>query len=92
MKKILSITLLSTLALAAFSCSDSDDDSSNSSNCKTCETAAAGVSVSTEYCDNGDGTMTTTVNGILASDSIAIPGGNFNTYITGLQAAGVNCN
>ncbi len=47
------------LALGFVACGSDDDDDEGSKNCKECEV----LSFATTFCDNGDGTMTTTVLG-----------------------------
>ena len=61
MKNLLTIALFG--ATLVFTACGSDDDSTNSSNeCKTCEIDLI-ETITTKYCDNGDGTITITVDG-----------------------------
>lgn len=93
MKKIITLCFaLSSLALVSTSCGSDDDDSSANNNCTTCETTTVGVTVSSEYCDNGDSTMNVSVNGVETLTNQPIPGGNLDAYITALETAGANCN
>ncbi|WBX73985.1 hypothetical protein PG913_01705 [Tenacibaculum pacificus] len=78
------------LASVAFvSCSDDDNNAEESVNsCKECEMMG---SITTKYCDNGDGTITVTVLGQETSISRLPEGTTFDKYIESMDTAGVTC-
>ena len=85
MKKLISSALLIGV-LALNSCSSSDDSKDeSSSDCKTCEV----FTVTQEYCDNGDGTVTITTNG--QGETEDLDGATFAQFITGIELFGT-CN
>lgn len=89
MKKIISFAVLTAaLSTALVSCSK-DDDSSSSSNtpCTTCSLSAFGITTTTSVCDNGDGTLAVTINGVEQTVTAS-----YDAYVQGLTAAGANCN
>ena len=55
-----------------------------------CQTCTGGVAPATEYCDNGDGTMSVTISGFPATN-LDLAGTSFNDYITGLESSGLTC-
>ncbi len=78
------------LTVSFTSCNNDDDDNDNgedssSGACKTCEFQ----SISTEYCDNGDGTITITALGI--SQTQNLEGVAFDQFVLGLESSGT-CN
>jgi hypothetical protein len=87
MKKIiLSIAILASVSFV--SCS-SNDETQNT--CETCDVGALlGVSAVTEFCDNGDGTITSTVFGEATTESL--DGLTFEAFIANLKLLGVTCN
>ena len=58
MKKLV-FSLMAVACLAFVGCSDDDDDNK----CATCSVDFLGTAITTEACDNGDGTVTVTVLG-----------------------------
>ncbi|MFK7832182.1 MAG: hypothetical protein AB8B52_02795 [Winogradskyella sp.] len=89
-KLILSFAVIATLGFT--SCSDDDDNNDNGSDpCQTCNIDLLGTSLSTEYCDNGDGTYTITVFG----EEQVVDLGDDETFadvIAAVEAAGSACN
>ncbi len=89
-KLILSIAMVGTLAFAACSIEDAVEDAvdqlQGELSCETCELS----SISTQYCDNGDGTIEVTVSGV--STDIDLNGTSFDDYIAVLEASGATCN
>ncbi|WP_106143814.1 hypothetical protein [Flagellimonas meridianipacifica] len=79
MKKI--IFAFALLASIGFTGCSSDDDSS-SSNCTTCSITLLDITTSTEYCDNGDGTVTATTEG--ESETVDLEGISFDAFIAQL--------
>ena len=82
MKNLLTIALFAT-ALVFTACSSDDDSTSSSNECKTCEIDLLGTLTSTEYCDNGDGTMTVTIDG--QEQTQDLDGVSFNEFISVLE-------
>ena len=81
MKKIiLSMAMISAVAFA--SCSDSDNTPEEESKCKVCTLAI----ISTEVCDNGDGTLTVKVNGTEQTVTA-----EYSDYVKALELAGATC-
>ncbi|WP_111539824.1 hypothetical protein [Mesonia algae] len=58
MKKIMLMAFAA--GLFAFTSCSSDDDGGSSSDCHTCTISLGALDNVTEYCDNGDGTVTAT--------------------------------
>jgi hypothetical protein len=87
MKKIiLSIAILASVSFV--SCS-SDDETQNV--CETCDVGAlVGIPAVTEFCDNGDGTITSTVFGESTTESL--DGLTFEAYVANLKLLGITCN
>lgn len=85
MKKIIASALL--IGVLAFnSCSSSDDSKEeSSSDCRTCEV----FTLTQEYCDNGDGTVTITTNG--QEETEDLDGATFAQFILGIELLGT-CN
>ena len=87
MKKIiLSIAMFSTIYFT--SCSN--DDNVASQQCRTCELDALIAVITSEYCDNGDGTMTVTTQG--ESEIVDLEGQTFDATISALEQIGATCN
>ena len=82
-KKIMLMALF-VGALSVTSCSDSNDDQDSLDDCKTCTTS--------EYCDNGDGTVTVTSNG--QEETVDLQGLTFAAFIETVKIAlpGTTCN
>lgn len=79
---------MAVLAAISFTSCSSDDDAVD--NCATCGIDLLGVVISSEYCDNGDGTMTVTVEGV--SETVDLQGQSFDAFIQGLELSGATCN
>ncbi len=95
MKKFTLLTL--AIGLFAFTSCSSDDDGGDGGNsdCVVCSMSMEGNSIDTEYCDNGDGTMTVTVRsgGQEVSQDQDIPEGTtFDEIISEMEQNGENCN
>lgn len=81
---------MAVLAAISFTSCSSDDDAADVNPCATCGFDFLGVVLETEYCDNGDGTVTATVEGV--EETIDLQGQSFEAFIQAFEAAGVNCN
>ncbi len=87
MKKLISFAILATtLSATIISCSK-DDDSSSNQECTTCKSEKDGNTTTTIICDNEDGTINVSINGV----ETTLPG-SYATYILTLEATGANCN
>jgi hypothetical protein len=90
MKKL----ILPVLALSLFvatSCSSDDDGGEAGNECQTCVVSALGIDLTTEYCDNGDGTIDATIEG--QTTTIDLPEGqSYSQYISAIESAGGTCN
>ena len=75
-------------ALSITSCSDSNDDEVGMNDCQTCTTL---LLLTSEHCDNGDGTVTVNSNG--QETTVDLKGVSFDVYITGVELAisGTTC-
>ena len=88
MKKfILSFAVIAAIGFT--SCSSDDDGGSNDGGCETCEFDLLGTTVSTEYCDNGDGTMDVTTEG--TTETVDLEGQDYDTFISALESSGFTC-
>jgi len=58
--------------------------------CRTCGIDLLGTVINSEYCDNGDGTITVTTEG--QSQTTDLNGATFAQFIAGLEQAGATCN
>ena len=84
MKKLISsAVLIGVLAFSSCSSDDSKDDPSGE--CKTCEI----FTVTQEYCDNEDGSVTITTNG--QEEIEDLDGATFAQFIIGIELFGT-CN
>lgn len=84
-KLVLSAAILGLI----FTTSCSKDDDGGGKVCETCNMSLMGTSITTEYCDNGDGTMDVTVNG--ETETVNLEGVSFNDYIDTMRQTGM-CN
>lgn len=91
MKKIFSIAALALACTVSLTSCNKDDDSSDSNNnndCITCTISQLGITSSTEFCDNGDGSITVTVNG----QSTVVENTTISQASQALVTAGASCN
>lgn len=90
MKKfILSFAVIAALGFTSCS-SDDDNNDGGTDTCETCSFDLLGTVVSSEYCDNGDGTMDVTTEG--TTETVDLEGQSFATVISSLEGAGFTCN
>ena len=71
------------------SCSKSDDKKALQ-DCQTCNLDILGEMISSEFCDNGDGTFTITSNG--ESETQDLDGATFQQFIDAYEQFGATCN
>ncbi|MEN1784006.1 MAG: hypothetical protein AAGF77_02610 [Bacteroidota bacterium] len=84
---ILNLTLV--IAFVFVGCSSDDDNGNdNESTCVTCEVEFL-VTITSEYCDNGDGTVDVTTDG--QTETVDLEGVPFSTYIEQIGLLGT-CN
>jgi hypothetical protein len=82
MNKLLTIVLIG--ATLVFTACGSDDDSTTPVNdCTTCDIDVLGTLTAIEYCDNGNGTMTVTVDG--QEDIVDLDGASFDDFIEAVE-------
>ncbi len=87
MKKIiLSLAVIAAISFTA--CSDDDGDSAQNT-CQTCDLELFDIVISSQYCDNGDGTMTVTTEG--QEEVVSLEGQSFSAFITDFELIGT-CN
>lgn len=90
MKKfILSFAVIAALGFTSCS-SDDDNGGGDDGGCQTCDLEFFGTVVSSQYCDNGDGTMDVTTEG--QTETVDLEGESFGTFIAALESAGATCN
>lgn len=85
----MSVVLLGAI-LVFTSCGNDDDSSTPVTDCQICNLDLLGTIVSPEYCDNGDGTITITLDGQEQTESL--DGVTFSEFITALESFGYTCN
>ena len=89
MKKFMFLALMIG-ALGFHSCGSDDDGNQNQNECQTCDLELLGIVISSEYCDNGDGTMTVTSEG--QEETVDLEGLSFDAFISALEQIGATCN
>ncbi len=57
--------------------------------CSTCTFSLAELSVTSKYCDKGDGNVEITTDG--QTQTVSMNGATFDDFIDGLKRAGANC-
>ncbi len=89
MKKLV-FSVMAIASLAFVGCSNDDDDDDNSS-CATCSIDFLGTPITSEYCDNGDGTITVTTQGVSQTEDL--DGVTFAQFISAFEVSGLgSCN
>mgnify|MGYP001813895403 CR=1 FL=1 len=91
MKK--SVFLALTFGALVFTACSKDDDKTDTfiEECQTCNLELLGESISTEICDNGDGTITLTVLGQEEIQELD-EGVTFAQFINAYEEFGATCN
>lgn len=79
-KKLLLLGFFTALTIT--SCADDESDIATCQECTILEEL-------TTYCDNGDGTIEVTIEGVTTTENLN--GVSFNTFIRAANAAGGNC-
>ncbi|GAA4268826.1 hypothetical protein [Hyunsoonleella aestuarii] len=90
MKKIALSTFFAGLLLFN-SCSSSDDENKPLEECQTCNLEILGESITSEICDNGDGTITLTTLGQEEVEELD-EGVTFAQFIAAFEEFGATCN
>ena len=88
MKRI-KIAILAIGVLGFAACS-SDDNDEVVENCETCSLTILDEEVISEYCDNGDGTVTITTAGVEQTEDLE--GATFDQFIAAFELLGATCN
>ena len=88
MKRI-KIAILAIGVLGFTACS-SDDNDEVVENCETCTLLFAEQEVVSEYCDNGDGTVTVTTLGQEQTEELG--DATFDQFIAAFELLGATCN
>lgn len=86
---MLCLAVITSLIFTACS-SDDDNNSEEQETCETCDLDLLGTVISSEYCDNGDGTITITTEGLEQTQDL--DGATFEQFILALELAGASCN
>ena len=92
MKKfMLMLAVVSAISITA--CSSDDDGGAGTqgnSDYETCNLELLGESLTSEFCDNGDGTITVTSSGVTQIEDL--DGVTFEQFISGFELLGGTCN
>ena len=88
MKRI-KIAILAIGVLGFISCG-SDDNGDAIDNCETCSLTILEQVVVSEYCDNGDGTVTVTTDGVEQTEELG--DATFDQFIAAFELLGASCN
>ena len=88
MKKVLFSALI--LGLVFTTSCNKDDDGGKKKDCETCELDLMGTSLVSKFCDNGDGTMSVTVDG--QTETTDLEGLTFEQFISSYEQSGATCN
>ena len=88
MKKLLFSALILGLVLTT-SC-NKDDDGGSKKDCETCNLDILGTPLVSKFCDNGDGTISVTIDG--QTENTDLNGVSFAQYIASYEQAGATCN
>lgn len=78
------------IGLLGFAACSSDDDGDVVDNCITCTFTVVVEDLVTEYCDNGDGTVTATTLGV--EETVDLEGVSFDQFISAFELLGNTCN
>ncbi|MGB5386856.1 MAG: hypothetical protein WBN20_08740 [Eudoraea sp.] len=88
MKRI-KIAILAIGVLGFTACGNDDNDEIIDS-CETCSLMIMDQEVVSEYCDNGDGTVTITTAGVEQTEDLE--GVTFDQFIAAFELLGASCN
>lgn len=92
MKK-LNLSLLLVVAMIFIGCSNDDNGDNGEdqqSTCSTCTLDLLGTPITSEYCDNGDGTVTVTTEGV--EQTADLDGLTFEQFVSAFEQTGATCN
>lgn len=88
MKKLILGTL--AIGILGFTSCGGNDNANPSNDCQTCILSIFEETITSEFCDNGDGTITITTNGEEETESLE--GLSFNEFIAAFEGFGATCN
>ena len=75
--------VLFSLGIILFVSCSSDDDSAEESKCYDCSLELLGQFIDSEYCDNGDGTIDVTTQGV--TETVDLEGTTFDSFISQVE-------
>ncbi len=78
------------IGVLGFAACGSDDNDEFVENCETCSLTIATQQVVSEYCDNGDGTVTINTAGVETTENLE--GVTFDQFIAAFELLGATCN
>ena len=78
------------IGVLGFTACGSDDNGDSIDNCETCTLSILDENVVSEYCDNGDGTITVTTAGVEQTEDL--DGATFDQFIAAFELLGATCN
>ncbi|MGB5459227.1 MAG: hypothetical protein WBM91_11340 [Eudoraea sp.] len=78
------------IGVLAFTACGSDDNGDAIDNCETCSLTILEQVVVSEYCDNGDGTVTVTTEGVEQTEELG--DATFDQFIAAFELLGASCN
>ena len=86
------LNVLMAIGVLVFLACSNDDDNNVQQECQICSIEfdeELGEGATIEFCDNGDGTVTITVDGEEETESL--DGASFNEFILALELFGADC-
>lgn len=78
------------IGVLGFTACGNDDNDEIIDNCETCSLMVMDQEVVSEYCDNGDGTVTITTAGVEQTEDLE--GVTFDQFIAAFELLGASCN
>ncbi|MGB5359256.1 MAG: hypothetical protein WBN27_04860 [Eudoraea sp.] len=78
------------IGVLGFTACGNDDNDEIIDNCETCSLMIMDQEVTSEYCDNGDGTVTITTAGVEQTEDLG--DATFDQFIAAFELLGASCN
>jgi len=75
--------VLFSLGIILFTACSSDDSNNEESKCYDCSLELLGQAIDSEYCDNGDGTLDVTTQGV--TETVDLEGTTFDSFISQVE-------